>query len=428
MLMVLSDGLSWRRASDPSFKAEAVLPHVMHMVHCLLTHPPAASASVPRSRERDGSRRRRKRTMKASRITALGLVAAATLWILSGHLLPRETAESSAAIRTNEAEAQKLFRVGVTQTSVVPHSRKLVLSGRTEADRRVTLTARTGGILTELRVRRGSVVKEGDVIAVLSDEAQDIPGRAGEIAGGAAPGRARSQAAPDRDRRQSEARPGQSRGPAARPPRPPRPPPRPSSTAAWCARPGPGWSATSRSRSARPPSRSRARICARIVALDPMLAVVEVSERKLAGIKVGDMAEVRLITGETARGKVRFVSKTASQTTRTYRVEIELPNADGAIPDGISADVAIPLAPIAATSVPRSALTFSSTGDHRRAHASTANGVVGFLPVSIIEDEQTIMWVGGVPDGGRVIVQGQDFVREGQHVEAVPAAEYSASR
>ena len=33
------------------------------------------------------------------------------------------------------------------------------------------------------------------------------------------------------------------------------------------------------------------------------------------------------------------------------------------------------------------------------------------------------MWVGGVPDGARVIVQGQDFVREGQKVEAVAAAE-----
>ena len=31
------------------------------------------------------------------------------------------------------------------------------------------------------------------------------------------------------------------------------------------------------------------------------------------------------------------------------------------------------------------------------------------------------MWVAGIPDGARVIVQGQDFVREGQRVEAVPA-------
>jgi membrane fusion protein, multidrug efflux system len=109
--------------------------------------------------------------MKASRITALGLVAAAGLWIASGHLLPRESAESHAAIRTTEA-AKKLFRVAVIETFAVPHSRKLTISGRTEADKHVTLTARTGGILTELRVKRGMWVKEGDVIAVLSDDAR----------------------------------------------------------------------------------------------------------------------------------------------------------------------------------------------------------------------------------------------------------------
>ena len=59
---------------------------------------------------------------------------------------------------------------------------------------------------------------------------------------------------------------------------------------------------------------------------------------------------------------------------------------------------------------------------------STAFEGGGFVPINVIEDEQTLMWVGGVADGTRVIVQGQDFVREGQHVEAVPATEYSASR
>jgi TetR/AcrR family transcriptional repressor of uid operon len=39
MLMVLADGLSWRRVSDPEFDAEAALPQVLHMVRCLLTHP-----------------------------------------------------------------------------------------------------------------------------------------------------------------------------------------------------------------------------------------------------------------------------------------------------------------------------------------------------------------------------------------------------
>ena len=38
------------------------------------------------------------------------------------------------------------------------------------------------------------------------------------------------------------------------------------------------------------------------------------------------------------------------------------------------------------------------------------------------------MWVGGLADGARLIVQGQDFVREGQKVEAVATAPQTAQR
>ena len=67
---------------------------------------------------------------------------------------------------------------------------------------------------------------------------------------------------------------------------------------------------------------------AEVIALDPMLAVVEVAERQLGGIKVGDRAVVHLVTGAAAEGTVRFISPTASKQTRTYRVDVELPNAD----------------------------------------------------------------------------------------------------
>jgi len=69
--------------------------------------------------------------MKGSRITAVGLVAAAALWIASGHFMPHESAESRAAIRTGEGEAKKLFRVAVMSTKVEQHSLRLTMSGRT---------------------------------------------------------------------------------------------------------------------------------------------------------------------------------------------------------------------------------------------------------------------------------------------------------
>ncbi len=166
---------------------------------------------------------------------------------------------------------------------------------------------------------------------------------------------------------------------------------------------------------------------AHLVALDPMLAIVEVSERKLAGVSLGGMAEIRLVSGQTAEGKVRYVAQTASPATRTYRVEVEIANPAGAIPDGITAEVAIPLAAVSAVRVPRSSLTFSAAGelgvrivgDDKRVH---------FVKVSLVSDGQSDMWVDGIPNGALIIVQGQDFVREDQRVEPVPARASTAQR
>jgi multidrug efflux system membrane fusion protein len=362
--------------------------------------------------------------MKASRLTAIGLVAAAGLWIASGHFLPHETAESRAAMRAGEGEPKKLFRVAVIATHMVPHSRKLTISGRTEADKRVIVATRTGGILTELNVKRGMWVKKDDVMAVLSNEARDaqvaqaravvtqkrteLDAKRQLIMNGTLPRlqlvdlEAQLMVA---DAALAGAEAERERGLVRAP-----------------------WSGVVHDVAVEVGQAvfsMGGREIATIVALDPMLAVVEVAERKLAGIKVGDTAEVRLVTGESARGKIRFVAKTASATTRTYRVEIELPNADAQIPDGITAEVSVPLSPVPATRVPRSALTFSSTGN-LGVRTVDAEGTVGFVPIAVVEDEQTIMWVGGIPDGSRVIVQGQDFVREGQKVEAVAAAELTA--
>jgi multidrug efflux system membrane fusion protein len=363
--------------------------------------------------------------MKASRLTAIGLVAAAGLWIASGHFLPRETAESRAAIRVGEGEAKKLFRVAVARTSVVPHSRKLSISGRTEADKRVTVTARTGGILTELRVKRGMWVKKGDIIAILSDEAREaqvaqaqamvtqkrteLDAKRQLILNGTLP---RLQLV-DLETQLKSGEAGLAAAEAERDRGVVRAP----------------WSGVVHDvpvEVGQAAFSMAGREIATLVALDPMLAVVEVAERKLAGVKVGDMAEVRLVTGESASGRIRFVAKTASQVTRTYRIEIELPNADAKIPDGITAEVSLPLAPVPATRVPRSGLTFSSGGD-LGVRTVSEDGTVGFVPVTVVEDEQTYMWVGGIADGSRVIVQGQDFVREGQKVEAVVAPELTAT-
>jgi len=39
VLMVLGDGMSWRRSVDPGFEAERVLPLILTMIRCLLSKP-----------------------------------------------------------------------------------------------------------------------------------------------------------------------------------------------------------------------------------------------------------------------------------------------------------------------------------------------------------------------------------------------------
>jgi multidrug efflux system membrane fusion protein len=151
-----------------------------------------------------------------------------------------------------------------------------------------------------------------------------------------------------------------------------------------------------------------------------MLAVVEIAESQLAGVKVGDRTEVRLVTGDKAAGAVRFVSRKASQQTRTYRVEVALENGRGVIPDGVTCEVDLLLAAVPAARVPRSALTFSSEGK-LGVRVVGEGGKVAFVPVTVVEDGLDQLWLAGLGHDAKVIVQGQDFVKEGEVVESVPA-------
>ena len=297
------------------------------------------------------------------------------------------------------------------------HARRVVLSGRTEADNRARAVARTAGSIVELNVRRGDSVREGDVVAVLSDEAREaavaeaeamvaqrrttLDARLALIEQGIIASNEREQLEADLSaaeaalaRAQAEFDRGQVRAPIS----------------------GVVSDVPVETGVALQPND----IVAEIVALDPMLAVVEVAERQLAGISIGDPASIRLVTGATAEGSVRFISPSASEGTRTYRVDVELDDAAG-IPDGITAEVAFRLAPAEAVQIARSALTFSSEG-LLSVRAVDAEGVVHTLPVQIVEDSRDEVWVAGLEDGTRVIVQGQDFVSDGQTVEAVETA------
>ena len=355
--------------------------------------------------------------MLLSRILAIVIVLGASLWIGSG-VFGRTEDPAETAVETSQPE-QARFRVAVVTANVESHARAIILSGRTEADNRASAVARTAGSIVELRVRRGDTVREGDVIAVLSDEAREaqvaqaqalveqrrtnLDAKLKLIKRGVTPANERDQLEADLAAAeaalataQAEQERGQIRAPIS----------------------GVVSQVPVTTGQAVQPNTP----IAEIVSLDPMLAVIELAERQLAGVKVGDPATVRLVTGQMAEGVVRFISPTASEQTRTYRVDVELDNSDGSIPDGITADVEMKLAPVDAVQVSRSALTFSTEGQ-LSVRTVDAGGMVRSLPVTLVEDSRDRVWLAGPADGARIIVQGQDFVKDGQEVEAVETSE-----
>lgn len=159
-------------------------------------------------------------------------------------------------------------------------------------------------------------------------------------------------------------------------------------------------------------------VAATIVDLDPVLAVGSVSERQIGGLQKGGTATVKLIDGSTHTGVIRFISPVADPHTRTYRVELEIDNTDYRIRDGITAELHFPLGETQAHLVSPSVLTLND-GGVVGVRTVDADDIVRFKPVEILADETKGVWIGGLPDRIRLIVVGQEFVIEGEHVTPV---------
>lgn len=153
-------------------------------------------------------------------------------------------------------------------------------------------------------------------------------------------------------------------------------------------------------------------LCATVIQLDPIKLVGYVPEADVGRISVGAMAGAELITGDRVTGLVTFLSRSADAATRTFRVEIEVPNTDLAIRDGQTATIAIAADGRSAHLLPQSALTLDDDGT-LGVRTLDAEAKALFYPVSILRDTRDGVWVSGLPDQVSVIIVGQEYVVDG---------------
>jgi len=167
---------------------------------------------------------------------------------------------------------------------------------------------------------------------------------------------------------------------------------------------------------------NRGEVCAVIIELDPVTFVAEVPEAEIKNIVKGQNVSIMLVTGEIISTKLSFVSKSATPSTRSFRVEAEVRNPNGLIRDGITGTLEISTNKILANKISPSILLLSDSGTLGIRIVNNEN-VVEFRPIKILEDTQDGLWVQGIPNASSLIVRGQGFVEDGQKVIAIPATE-----
>lgn len=157
---------------------------------------------------------------------------------------------------------------------------------------------------------------------------------------------------------------------------------------------------------------------ASLLALDPLIVKIEVSERDVGFLASGSEARVTLVTGQELTGSVRYIARDASPQTRTFPVEVALANPDYKLPSGMTAEVELLAPPVRSVTVPRSVITLSDEGE-LGLRVIDDDDIAAFAPVDIIDDSPGGLVVTGVPSGSRIVVAGQDLIRDGDAVNTV---------
>ncbi|NIR31159.1 MAG: efflux RND transporter periplasmic adaptor subunit [Gammaproteobacteria bacterium] len=163
---------------------------------------------------------------------------------------------------------------------------------------------------------------------------------------------------------------------------------------------------------------------ARLVDDDPLVVIGEASEQEVGRLAAGDTGTAVLVTGETVEGKIRYIATEADDATRTFRVELTIPNSDGALHAGVTTEIRLTARPVTAHYISSALLALDDSGAVGVKGVDGRN-VVRFYPVEIVRSSAEGVWVTGLPEKVRLITVGQGFVHPGDTVD--PVAENEAA-
>lgn len=352
--------------------------------------------------------------MKINRSVLIALFAllmiGAWFWVNSG----RDKSGSSSTSATSQAETQTEKKderptVVVQNSNAITHALTYELFGRSEPNREVTVKAETMGLVAATPVKEGSVVTKGTVVC-----RQDVDARQANLEQAQAMLRTReleynaAKTLVEKGyRSETQAATAQAAFDGAK-------------AAVKQAKieldnvniRAPFKGVFDRQIAEVGDFLSPGQPCGLILELDPLIVVAELTETQVGNITEGQEAEVKLATGEILTGRIRFIESRANVATRTFRTEISLPNPDMRLKAGITGTVRLKAGDILAQHVPSSIQTLSDNGQVGIRYLDDQN-IVQFALTQTVDEDINGIWVTGLPEQTRIIVQGQDYVAVG---------------
>jgi len=343
---------------------------------------------------------------------AIGSFAFISLWMLTGVFTSDNTAEIKAPVKS---EVDTLFSVQVERFHAKPITPELVIHGETAPSRHVLISSEVSGKVTAIHKREGDFVKKGQLILEIDPKGksqqlnqakamvkqktlehkanQSLIGKGLQNETRLAASEAELEAA----KAQLELLTIELAATKIRAP----------------------FSGILENRQVEVGSYLRGGdAIIEVMDFNPFIIKSFAAEKDLPLIKTGVTAFGHTQGSEPLQGKIRYVSSTANKASRTFAVELEIPNPSERQADGVTANISIPLKTTDGVFISPALLSLNENGVLGAKIVNDQQEVI-FNPVELVKAEALGIWVSGLPNPVDLIVVGQSFVSAGEKVNPV---------
>ena len=157
---------------------------------------------------------------------------------------------------------------------------------------------------------------------------------------------------------------------------------------------------------------------ATILYMDELKIVVAVPQTNISEVELGDPVNVNVAGEGMRKGAVTKIASISSTTTRTFDVEVTVPNPGRELRAGMTVEANIDVGFQPAFGM--SPAHLSVAGDGSLTAKIDVGGIVRVVPVELVRSGVEQVFVSGLADGATLLTFGQAFLNAGDPVRVSP--------